>query len=91
MLGFGQRQKKLALILKQTWVKLTDNTSVRWVKVFQLYGGFSRQYSKIAFYIKGSSRIVTPPMLNYKGYTTKIYKKGSILKTLVTHQKYPIV
>jgi ribosomal protein L14 len=88
MSGFGIRKLVISLILKQTWVTLADSGYVRWLKVFQLYGGFCRLKTKVGFYVKGSSRVIVPTPNYYKGFTVKVFKKGSIIRVFLTHQVY---
>ena len=76
------------MILKQTWVKLTDSSQAKWLKVFHLYGGFNRQKTQTGFEVKGSIRIIQPMMDPYKGFTIKRINKGKIAKTLLIRQKY---
>jgi ribosomal protein L14 len=68
------------MLLKESWVYISDNTNVRWVKIFHLYKGFNRKKTKPGFFVKGSSRIVEPPRLEYKGFKYKYSLKGDIVK-----------
>jgi len=70
------------MILKQSWLSSSDNTNVRWLKVFHLYKGFNRKNTTIGFFVKGSAQIVEPPRLEYKGFKFKFNKKGDICRGL---------
>ena len=71
------------MILQQTWVFVTDNTNVRWLRVFHLYKGFWRRSSGMGLFVKGSARVVEPPRLEYKGFKLKFNKKGNICRALL--------
>lgn len=71
------------MISKQTWLNVSDNTNVRWLKVFHLYKGFHRKVTKVGFFVKGSAQIVEPPRLEYKGFKFKFNKKGDICRGLL--------
>ena len=62
---------------------IADNTNIRWIKVFHLYKGFNKKYTKIGFFIKGSARIVEPPRIEYKGFRYKYYVKGDICRAFL--------
>nr|YP_010117026.1 50S ribosomal protein L14 [Euplotes vanleeuwenhoeki]QPM99240.1 50S ribosomal protein L14 [Euplotes vanleeuwenhoeki] len=76
------------MIQKQTWVKIADSSLAKWSKTFQLYGGFSRANTSTGNFIKGSVRIVQPPIQTYKGFTVRIIMKGKVSKILITRQVY---
>lgn len=76
------------MVLKQTWVNLTDSSLVQWVKVFHLYGGFNRKFSSVGYYIKGSVRILKPIYDYYKGYQIKRINKGKVTRSLIIRQVY---
>lgn len=76
------------MIQKQTWIKLTDSSQAQWVNTFHLYAGFYRKTSSVGYFIKGSVRIIQPPMQVYKGFSVKFINKGRIVRTLLTRQKY---
>ncbi len=69
------------MLLKESWLHICDNTNVCWVKTFHLYKGFNRKKSKPGFFVKGSSRIVEPPRLEYKGFKYKYAVKGDIVRS----------
>ena len=71
------------MILKQSWLYVSDNTNVRWLRVFHLYKGSNRRASGIGFFVKGSARVVEPPRLEYKGFKFKFNKKGNICRALL--------
>jgi ribosomal protein L14 len=68
------------MIQKESWVIITDNTNVKWVKTFHLYKGFFRKVTRIGFFIKGSARLVEPPRIEYKGFKYKYKIKGDICR-----------
>jgi len=76
------------LLLKESWLSVTDNTNVRWVKVFQLYKGSTKKSLKIGFFLKGSARIVEPPRLEYKGFKYKFNLKGDICRLLFVRANF---
>jgi large subunit ribosomal protein L14 len=81
------------MILRKTWLSISDNTNVNWLQVFHLYRGFFRKKSSVGFFIKGSARVVEPPRLEYKGFKFKFNKKGDICRSLLvrtvkTHYKF---
>ena len=59
---------------------MTDNTNVRWLKIFHLYQGFNRKCTVPGFFIKGSARVVEPPRQEYKGFKYKYNIKGDICR-----------
>jgi len=71
------------LLLKESWIHVTDNTNVRWVKIFHLYKGFHRKSTRLGFFVKGSSRVVEPPRVEYKGFKYKYNLKGDIVRSLI--------
>ena len=71
------------MLYKESWIFITDNTNIRWLKVFQLYKGFCRRVTKPGFFIKGSARIVEPPRIEYKGFKYKYNIKGDISRSLI--------
>lgn len=75
------------MISKQTWLNVSDNTNVRWLKVFHLYKGFHRKSTEVGFFIKGSAQIVEPPRLEYKGFKFKFNKKGDICRGLLVRSR----
>ena len=79
------------MLLKESWVNVTDNTNIRWVKIFQLYKGFNRKSTKEGYFVKGSARVVEPPRLEYKGYRYKYSIKGNISRSLIVRTLKPSV
>ena len=75
------------LVHKQTWIYVTDNTNVRWLRIFQLYKGFFRKTTKESFFVKGSARVVEPPRLEYKGFKYKYKVKGNICRAWLVRTK----
>jgi len=68
------------MLLKESWIHISDNTNVCWIKIFHLYRGFWRKKTKPGLFIKGSARIVEPPRLEYKGFKYKYSIKGDITR-----------
>ena len=71
------------MLYKESWVYVTDNTNIRWVKIFHLYKGFFRKQTSINFFVKGSARVIEPPRLEYKGFRYKYSLKGDITRLLL--------
>ena len=76
------------MLLKESWLSVTDNTNVCWVKIFHLYKGFNRKSTKPRLFIKGSARIVEPPRLEYKGFKYKYSVKGDITRSWIVRSVY---
>jgi large subunit ribosomal protein L14 len=77
------------MILKNTWLNISDNTNVNWLQVFHLYKGFNRRKTGLGFFIKGSARVVEPPRIEYKGFKFKFNKKGDICRAIIIRTKFP--
>lgn len=75
------------MLQKQSWLFITDNTNVRWLRIFHLYKGFFRKHSKEGFFVKGSARIVEPPRIEYKGFKYKYKIKGDICRNWLVRTK----
>lgn len=71
------------MIQKQTWLNLSDSSSILWLKTFHLYGGFFRKITTTGYYIKGSIRILKPQIIFYKGFYSKKFKRGNIKRALI--------
>lgn len=71
------------MLLKESWVHVTDNTNIRWVKLFHLYKGFHRKSTTVSFFVKSSARVVEPPRVEYKGFKYKYSIKGDICRLLL--------
>lgn len=76
------------MLLKESWINISDNTNVRWIKIFHLYKGFNRKSSKEGFFVKGSARVVEPPRIEYKGFKYKYSVKGDINRLLIVRVNY---
>ena len=76
------------MILKESWVFVTDNTNVNWVKTFHLYQGFKKNNARVGSFIKASAKSVEPPRLEYKGFKYKYSVKGDICKLMFTRANY---
>lgn len=70
------------MLFKESFSYVSDNTNVRWIKIFHLYKGFNRKKTTIGFFTKGSCRVVEPPRIEYKGFKYKFLIKGDITKQL---------
>jgi ribosomal protein L14 len=71
------------MLYKESWIYLTDNTNIRWAKIFHLYKGFHRKVTRTGFFVKGSARVVEPPRVEYKGFKYKYSVKGDICRILI--------
>lgn len=78
------------MLFKESWVYVTDNTNIRWIKLFHLYKGFSRKKSYPGLFVKASSRVVEPPRLEYKGFKYKYSIKGDIVRSWLVRSSYNI-
>ena len=76
------------MLLKESWVNISDNTNIRWIKIFHLYKGFNRKKTKLGFFVKGSARVVEPPRLEYKGFKYKYSIKGNINRLLIIRTNF---
>ena len=76
------------MITKQTWLYISDSTTVIWLQTFHLYKGFKRSFTPTGFFIKGSARVVSPPRVEYKGFKFKFNVKGNICRGVVVRSKY---
>lgn len=76
------------MVLRKTWIKLADSSLAKWVSVFHLYGGFKRFSSSVGLYVKGSVRIVQPPIETYKGFVIRPILKGRVSKVILVRQVY---
>ena len=68
------------MVQKQSWIFLTDNTNVRWIRVFHLYKGFFRKSTTTGLFVKGSARVVEPPRIEYKGFKYRYKVRGDICR-----------
>ena len=76
------------MLYKESWVHVSDSTNIRWVKVFHLYKGFFRKVTSQSYFVKGSSRVVESPRIEYKGFKYKFNIKGDISRLLIVrHNK----
>ena len=75
------------MLQKQTWLFITDNTNVRWVRIFHLYKGSFRRSTNEVLFIKGSARVVEPPRIEYKGFKYRYKVKGGICRCWVIQTK----
>lgn len=79
------------MLQKESWLSISDNTNVRWVKIFHLYKGFHRKSTTVGFFIKSTARVVEPPRIEYKGFKFKFNKKGDICRGLIIRSRFRIV
>ena len=75
------------MIQKETWLSISDGSTVQWLQIFHLYKGFFRKVSFKSNFLKGSAKIVTPPRLEYKGFKYKYNTKGNICRTIIICSK----
>ena len=76
------------MILRLSWLSISDNTNVRWLQTFHLYKGWKRKSTSLGFFIKGSARVVEPPRIEYKGFKFKFSKKGDICRSIIVQTRY---
>lgn len=76
------------MLLKESWIQISDNTNICWVKIFHLYKGFNRKKTEPKLFIKGSARVVEPPRLEYKGFKYKYSIKGDITRSWFVRSAY---
>jgi ribosomal protein L14 len=74
--------------MRESWLYITDNTNIRWVRVFQLYKGFFRRSTLPGFFVKGSARVVEPPRIEYKGFKYKYSLKGDIARLFIARARF---
>nr|YP_010049567.1 ribosomal protein L14 [Strombidium cf. sulcatum]QPL15972.1 ribosomal protein L14 [Strombidium cf. sulcatum] len=77
------------MLQKESWVYVTDNTNIRWLKIFQLYKGFKRRHALEGDFVKGSARVVEPPRQEYKGFKYRYSVKGDINRALIVRTILP--
>lgn len=77
------------MLQRLTYVYVSDNTFILWLRVFHTYGGFSRRFSYVNNYLKGSARVVRPARREYKGFKVKITRKGAISRLLIIKTNLP--
>ena len=75
------------MLQKQSWLFITDNTNVRWLRIFHLYKESFRKSSSDGLFIKGSARIVEPPRIEYKGFKYRYKIKGDICRCWLSRTK----
>jgi len=76
------------LFQKQSWLYVSDNTNVRWIKIFHLYKGFFRKKTFPSYFVKSSARVVEPPRIVYKGFKYKYKIKGDICRAFIIRSMY---
>lgn len=77
----------VTVLQKESWLYVSDNTNVRWVRTFHLYKGFKRRVAGVGFFIKSSARVVEPPRIEYKGFKYKYSLKGDICKLIIIRSR----
>jgi ribosomal protein L14 len=75
--------KHIYLLQKQSWMYITDNTNIRWIRIFHLYKGWKRRVTYPGFFVKGSARVVEPPRQEYKGFKYRYSLKGDICRSWI--------
>jgi ribosomal protein L14 len=78
------------MILRLSWLNISDNTNVRWLQVFHLYKGWKRKSTTLGYFVKGSARVVEPPRIEYKGFKFKFSRKGDICRSILTRTSSPL-
>lgn len=76
------------MILKKSWLNISDNTNVNWLQIFHLYKGWSRKVTYLGFFVKGSARVVEPPRIEYKGFKFKFSRKGDICRSILIQTRF---
>ena len=76
------------MILRLSWLNISDNTNVKWLQVFHLYKGWKRKSTTLGFFVKGSARVVEPPRVEYKGFKFKFSRKGDICRSIIVQVNY---
>ena len=76
------------MLIKESWLEVSDNTNICWVKIFHLYKGFYRKKSSPGLFVKSSARVVEPPRLEYKGFKYKYSVKGDIARLWLVRSLY---
>ena len=77
------------MIQRLSWLKVADSSQAQWLKIFHLYGGFSRLAARINCFVKGSVRVIQPIADPYRGFTVRRINKGRILGGFLIRQAYP--
>ena len=75
------------MLQKESWLFVTDNTNVRWIKIFHLYKGFFRKVTTSGLFIKGSARVVEPPRIEYKGFKYRFKVRGDICRNWIARTR----
>lgn len=78
------------MLIKQSWLHLSDNTNVEWLQIFHLYKGFHRRRTTVGFFVKGSAKVIEPPRFEYKGFKFKFNKKGDICRAILVRCTFPL-
>lgn len=76
------------MIIRRTWLKVSDSSQAKWLSVFALYGGSYRRSSSSALLVKGAVRVVQPFYCYYKGFSKKQIVKGRVSRALISSQSY---
>jgi len=76
------------MLLKLSWLGISDNTNVLWLQIFHLYKGWDRRVTHLGFFVKGSARVVEPPRIEYKGFKFKFSRKGDICRSILVQTRY---
>jgi ribosomal protein L14 len=78
------------MLLKLSWLNVSDNTNVNWLQIFHLYKGWNRRVTYLGFFVKGSARVVEPPRIEYKGFKFKFSRKGDICRAIIVQVSKPL-
>jgi ribosomal protein L14 len=79
------------MLLKLSWLNVSDNTNVNWLQIFHLYKGWNRRVTYLGFFVKGSARVVEPPRIEYKGFKFKFSRKGDICRAIIVQVSKPLL
>ena len=78
---------KVQLLQKPTWLFVTGNTNIRWIKISHLYKGSFRHSNTEGLFIKGLVRVVEPPRIGYEEFLYRYKIKGYICCNWVTRSQ----
>ena len=79
------------MVQRLSWLKVADSSQAQWLKIFHLYGGFSRKTATVGSYVKGSVRVIQAIPDPYKGFTVRRLNKGRTLRGVLVRQAYAAV
>lgn len=71
------------MILKLTYLLITDTTNGIWLKTFHLYKGSFRKFTTVGFVIRGSIKKIKVPSITYKSLKYKAMRVGYSRRALL--------